>query len=78
MKGHLYLRQEDSKGDIQHSILQNFILFSVYVDGQKHLFWQFVLWLRPHTSADINIRDALLARLNEVHGELLYYPPRQC
>ena len=29
-------------------------------DGQKHIFWQFLLWLRAHISPGLNIRDALL------------------
>ena len=29
-------------------------------DGPKHIFWLFLLCLRPHTSAGMNIKDALL------------------
>ena len=28
-------------------------------DGQKHIFWLFLLCFRPHTSAGMNIKDAL-------------------
>ena len=29
-------------------------------EEQTHIFWQFLLWLRPHTSTGMNIKDALL------------------
>ena len=29
------------------------------LDG-AHIFWQFLFWLRPHTSAGMNIKDVLL------------------
>ena len=41
-------------------------------DGQKHIFWQFLLWLGLHSSAGINIRDALLQNIMIMHGHLLY------
>ena len=42
-------------------------------DGQKHLFWQFLLRLRPHISADINIRDALLQNIMIMATYCMYY-----
>ena len=35
----------------------------VSFDGQTHIFWQFLLWLRPHTSAGMNIKHALLQNI---------------
>ena len=35
----------------------------VSLDGQKHIFWLILLCLRPHTSAGMNIKDALLQNI---------------
>ena len=35
----------------------------VSFDGQKHIFWLFLLCCRPHTLAGMNIKDALLQNI---------------
>ena len=35
----------------------------VSFDGQKHIFWLFLLYLRPHILAGMNIKDALLQNI---------------
>ena len=64
-KGHLCLWWEDSLTEKCNTkyfkiiFLFNFPCMQVSFDGQKHTFWLFLLCLRPHTSAGMNIKDAL-------------------
>ena len=75
-KGHLCLWREDSLKEKYNTKFQNYFLFNfpciqVSFDGQKHIFWLFLLCLRPHTSAGMNIKDALLQIYHD-YGQLVY------
>ena len=45
----------------------------VSFDGQKHTFWLFLLCLRSHTSAGINIKDALLQNIMNMASYCTFY-----
>ena len=70
-KGHLCLWREDSlkkKYNTKYYKIHFYLFFRVITmqisfDGQKHIFWQFLLWLRHNTSAGMNIKDALLQNI---------------
>ena len=45
----------------------------VSFDGQKHTFWLFLLILGPHTSAGMNIKDALLQNIMNMASYRTFY-----
>ena len=45
----------------------------VSFDGQRHTFWLFLLCLRPHTSAGMNIKDALLQNIMIMASYCMFY-----
>ena len=42
-------------------------------EGQKHIFWLFLLCFRPHTSAGMNIKDALLQNIMIMASYCMFY-----
>ena len=54
-------------------IIINFLCMQVSFDGPKHIFWLFLLCLRPHTSAGMNIKDALLQNTMIMDSYCMFY-----
>ena len=78
-KGHLCLWREDSLKEKYNTkyfkiiFLFNFPCIQVSFDRQKHIFWLFLLCLRPHTSAGMNIKDALLQNIIIMASYCIFY-----